>query len=227
MAFRTNFVSQKAVTIMTLLLADDQSIILDGLEALLQHEADVQIVGRASNGLEAMERAKELRPDVVLMDISMPKMDGIEVTRELMKCCKSTRVLMLTMYGNKEFVHEVLEAGASGFLLKNVGKEELRTALRAVAAGERYIAAEVQRMLDGTDRFKDRGRADGYVSLTKREKEVVMLICRECTTQEIATTLFLSTQTIDTHRKNILHKLDLRNTAGLVKYAMERGWCCA
>ncbi|MBK7285986.1 MAG: response regulator transcription factor [Flavobacteriales bacterium] len=133
---------------MTLLLADDQSIILDGLEALLQHDPDVHVVGRASNGLEAVERAKELQPDVVLMDISMPKMDGIEATRELMKCCTSTRVLMLTMYGNKEFVNEMLEAGASGFLLKNVGKEELRTALRTVAAGQQYIAKEVQRMLE-------------------------------------------------------------------------------
>jgi len=212
---------------MTLLLADDQSIILDGLEALLQHDEDVRIVGRASNGLEAVERAKELRPDVVLMDISMPKMDGIEAMRELMKCCTSTRVLMLTMYGNKEFVHEILEAGASGFLLKNVGKEELRTALRTVAAGQQYIAEEVQRMLDEDDHFKDRDGEKAYVSLSKREKEVVMLICKEYTTQEIATALFLSSQTIDTHRKNILHKLDLRNVAGLVKYAMERGWCCA
>ena len=212
---------------MTLLLADDQSIILDGLEALLQHDEDVRIVGRASNGLEAVERAKELRPDMVLMDISMPKMDGIEAMRELMKCCTSTRVLMLTMYGNKEFVHEILEAGASGFLLKNVGKEELRTALRTVAAGQQYIAEEVQRMLDEDDHFKDRDGEKAYVSLSKREKEVVMLICKEYTTQEIATALFLSPQTIDTHRKNILHKLDLRNVAGLVKYAMERGWCCA
>lgn len=210
---------------MTLLLADDQSIILDGLEALLQHDVDVRIVGRASNGLEALELAKELRPDVVLMDISMPKMDGIEATRELMKCCKSTRVLMLTMYGNKEFVHELLEAGASGFLLKNVGKEELRTALRTVAAGQRYIATEIQQMLDEAGRFKDHRDEDVFVSLTKREKEVVKLICKEHTTTEIATALFLSTQTIDTHRKNILRKLDLRNIAGLVKYAMERGWC--
>jgi len=164
---------------------------------------------------------------VVLMDISMPKMDGIEATRELMKCCTSTRVLMLTMYGNKEFVNEMLEAGASGFLLKNVGKEELRTALRTVAAGQQYIAKEVQRMLEGSDNFKDRRGEQVYVSLTKREKEVVMLVCKEYTTQEIATALFLSPQTIDTHRKNILHKLDLRNVAGLVKYAMERGWCCA
>lgn len=209
---------------MTLLLADDQSIILDGLEALLQHDADIHIVGRASNGLEAVHLAKELRPEVVLMDISMPKMDGIEATRELMKCCKSTRVLMLTMYGNKEFVHELLEAGASGFLLKNVGKDELRKALRTVATGQFYIAAEVQRMLDEGDRFKNREGEPVYVPLTKREKEVVVLVCKEYTTQEIATALFLSPQTIDTHRKNILHKLDLRNTAGLVKYAMERGW---
>lgn len=210
---------------MRLLIVDDQSIILDGLEALLQSDADVHIVGRASNGIEAVAKVKELNPDVVLMDISMPKMDGIEATREVLKCCPSTRVLMLTMYGNKEFVHEVLGAGARGFLLKNVGKVELRKALRTVASGYPYIAEEVHAMLDGTERFHVRGSEAIYVALSKREKEVVQLICREHTTQEIATALFVSAQTVDTHRKNILHKLDLRNTAGLVKYAMERGWC--
>ena len=210
---------------MTLLLADDQSIILDGLEALLHYDAEVEVVGRAMNGLEAVQLARKLQPDVVLMDISMPVMDGIEATRELMKCCKSTRVLILTMYGNKEFVHEIMEAGACGFLLKNVGKEELRKALKAVAAGQRYIAAEVRHILDEDSRFKDSEGDRAYVSLTKREKEVVKLICMERTTQEVAMALRLSTQTVETHRKNIMHKLDLRNTAGLVKYAAERGWC--
>jgi len=210
---------------MKLLLADDQSIILDGLEALLEHDEEVQVVGRASNGREAVERSKELKPDVVLMDISMPEMDGIEATRAVLACCEGTRVLVLSMYDHHDLVHEIMEAGASGYVLKNVGKEELRRALRVVAAGQQYLTTEVQAALEKDIRRKESLGDTGYQVLTKREKEVVELVCMECTTQEIATTLFLSPQTIDTHRKNIMHKLGLRNSAGLVKYAKDRGWC--
>ena len=210
---------------MTLLLADDQSIILDGLEALLEHDDEVEVVGRASNGREAVERSKELMPDVVLMDISMPEMDGIEATKALLACCKDTRVLVLSMYDHKDLVHEIMQAGASGYVLKNVGKDELCRALRVVAAGQRYLNREIQELLDKDIHRKERMGEVGYQALTKREKEVVKLICMDCTTQEIATALFLSPQTIDTHRKNILHKLGLRNSAGLVRYAKERGWC--
>lgn len=210
---------------MTLLLADDQSIILDGLEALLEQDEEVQVVGRASNGREAVERSKKLKPDVVLMDISMPEMDGIEATKAVLACCTGTRVLVLSMYDHHELVHEIMEAGASGYVLKNVGKEELCRALRIVAAGQQYLTQEVRSAFDNDMRAKEIMGETGYHALTKREKEVVKLICRECTTQEIAASLFLSPQTIDTHRKNILHKLGVRNTAGLVKYAKERGWC--
>ncbi|MCC6839530.1 MAG: response regulator transcription factor [Flavobacteriales bacterium] len=210
---------------MTLLLVDDQSIILDGLEALLAHEPDVQVVGRATSGAEAVERAKELFPDVVLMDISMPGMDGIEATKALLKCCTDTRVLVLSMYDHPDLVREIMEAGARGYVLKNVGKEELGLALRAVAAGDRYIGRDVQEAMDHDHRFQDRAGATGCNVLTKREQEVVKLICREYSTAEIAEMLFLSPQTVDTHRKNILQKLAVKNSAGLVKYAMERGWC--
>jgi DNA-binding NarL/FixJ family response regulator len=209
---------------MTLLLADDQSIILDGLEALLAQDDEVQVVGHASTGKEAVERTKELNPDVVLMDINMPEMDGIEATREVLKHCKDTRVLVLSMYGHSDLVHEVMEAGASGYVLKNVGKDELRQALRTIAAGQRYVAKGIQALLDKSVQERQERGETSYSVLTKREKEVVKLICRECTTPEIAAQLFLSTQTVDTHRKNIMHKLGVKNTAGLVKYAMERGW---
>ncbi|MCB0790150.1 MAG: response regulator transcription factor [Flavobacteriales bacterium] len=208
----------------TLLLVDDQTIILDGLESILGNTEGIEVVGRATNGSEAVEKVRTLKPDIVLMDISMPEMDGIEATKAVLKVSKGTRVLVLSMYNNKEFVHELLDAGASGYVLKNTRKEELREALRDVAAGLRYLSKAVQLTLDEGDRFKDREGEQGYHALTKREKQIVRSICQERTTQEIAEMLFISPQTVETHRRNILHKLDLHNTAGLVKYAMERGW---
>lgn len=208
----------------SLLLVDDQSIMLDGLEAVLVDQEDFKVVGRASNGHQAVEEAKRLKPAIVLMDISMPEMDGIEATRAVLKSCKGSRVLVLSMYNNKEFIHELLDAGASGYVLKNTSKDELVEALRRVAAGLRYLGREVQEAWEEADRFKDRDGEQAYQHITKREKEIIRLICSEHTTQEIAEHLFISPQTVETHRKNILHKLDIRNTAGLVKYAMERGW---
>ncbi|MBS1940402.1 MAG: response regulator transcription factor [Bacteroidetes bacterium] len=209
----------------SIVIADDQAIILDGLSALLGSDPEVRIVGRASNGAEAVEKAKELKPDVVLMDISMPEMDGIEATKALHKCCSGVRVLVLSMYDHPDLVREIFESGASGYILKNVPKEELSLALRMVVAGEQYIGQQVKHMLAKDDRFRDRAGGIGQTVLSKREREVVQLICMEFNTQEIAEKLFISAQTVDTHRKNIMSKLDVKNAAGVVKYAMERGWC--
>jgi len=208
----------------SILLVDDQSIILDGLESLLEHHPHIHVVGRAANGIEAVAKSNELHPNVVLMDISMPEMDGIEATRALLKGCENSKVLILSMYNNKEFVNELLEAGASGYVLKNVGKDELMVAIQTVADGYRYLAKDVEHMLEQADRHKDRTRDTGYVSLSKREKEVLLLVSGGLSNPEIAEDLFISIQTVETHRKNIMHKLDIHNTAGMVKYAMERGW---
>lgn len=208
-----------------ILLADDQSIILDGLEALLGNDPELKVLGRAVNGREAVEKVKELRPDLVLMDISMPVMDGIEATRELKKCCPEARVLVLSMYDHPDIVREIVECGASGYVLKNASKEDLSLALRMVASGGRYLGREVRETLEKDDRFRDRADTIGNNVLSKREREVVQLICMEYSTQEIADKLFISVQTVDTHRKNIMHKLAVKNAAGVVKYAMERGWC--
>jgi DNA-binding NarL/FixJ family response regulator len=208
----------------TILLVDDQSIILDGIEALLALVPEVRVVGRASNGGEALEQARLHAPDLVLMDINMPGMDGIEATRQLRKVCPEARVLVLSMYGHKEFVLELMDAGASGYLLKNTGKSELMEALATVAGGGQYVSRELRPLLNGSDRFKDRNGKNGYGVLTKREVQIVKLIMQERTTQEISEALFLSPDTVETHRRNIMHKLDVRNIAGLVKYAMERGW---
>ncbi len=159
------------------------------------------------------------------MDISMPLMDGIEATKVLNMCCSGTRVLVLSMYDHPDLVREILGSGASGYVLKNVAKEELSLALRMVASGEQYIGHQVRNMLAKDDRFRDRVGGIGHNVLSKREREVVQLICMEFSTQEIAEKLFISAQTVDTHRKNIMSKLDVKNAAGVVKYAMERGWC--
>ncbi len=208
----------------TVLLVDDQSIILDGIEALLLPIDLVQVVGRATNGADAVREAATLQPEMVIMDVNMPGMDGIEATKRILKAAPETKILVLSMYGHKEFVLELLDAGASGYLLKNTGKAELLEALSAIMNGKRYLAKEIATLLQQTDRFKDRQGENGYGVLTKREVQVVKLIMQEYTTQEIAERLFLSADTVETHRRNIMHKLDLRNTAGLVKYAMERGW---
>lgn len=213
------------MSITRILIVDDQSIILDGLEALISQNDDFVVCGRASNGREALEKARELKPDVVLMDISMPEMDGIEATNAVKKALKETHVLVLSMYNNPEFVYELMDAGASGYVLKNTGRHELREAIITVAAGQRYLARPVQEMLDQRRRERpERDVQDGYHALTKREKQIIRLIVAQKSTQEIADMLFLSPATVETHRKNICHKLDTHTTAGIVRYAMERGW---
>lgn len=206
----------------TLLLVDDQSMMLDGIEAILSGVPGLRVIGRCGTGPEAVAKAAAAKPELVLMDVNMPGMDGIEATRRLLKVSPESRVLILSMYGHKEFVLEVMEAGAYGYLLKNAGKDELRAALERIIAGARYLSPELERVLHRGDRSRDNGGL--YGPLTKRELQVVRLIVQEHTTQEIAGMLFLSEGTVETHRRNIMHKLDVRNTAGLVKYAMERGW---
>ncbi|HPF91446.1 MAG TPA: response regulator transcription factor [Flavobacteriales bacterium] len=208
----------------TLLLVDDQTIFLDGIESLLERMPEVAIVGKAHNGKDALQLATDLKPDLVLMDINMPHMDGIEASKRIRKVSPETRVVVLSMYGHKEFVLELLDGGVGGYLLKSTGKNELIQALLTVAEGGQYIAQELRDLASKVDRHTDRNGELTYGVLTKREVQVVKLILKERTTQEIADTLFLSVATVETHRRNIFHKLDCRNIAGLVKYAMERGW---
>lgn len=208
----------------TLLLVDDQTIFLDGIESLLDRIPEVSVIGKAHNGHEAVQLVAELKPDLVLMDINMPHMDGIEASKHLRKASPCTRVVVLSMYGHREFVLELLDSGVGGYLLKSTGKKELTEAILTVAGGGQYIAQELRDLAATADRHADREGEAKYGPLTKREMQVVSLIMQERTTHEIADTLFLSAATVETHRRNILHKLDCRNLAGLVKYAMERGW---
>lgn len=208
---------------MRVMLVDDQSIILDGLAALLEGDPDIEVVGTAANGQDAVEAAIRLKPDVIVMDISMPIMDGIEATRQIKKKLKKVQVLILSMYNRREFITEILAAGASGYVLKNTNRKELLEAMHTVVKGRQYLAGEVQQTLYAVDGI-DGPLETKSITLTKREREVITLITQQHTNPEIADMLNLSLSTVETHRKNILHKLGLHNGAGLVKYAMERGW---
>ena len=213
-----------------LLLADDQAMVRQGFGALLNAQQGMAVVGEATNGEDAVRTCRELRPDVVLMDVRMPVMDGLEATRRLMHPPDGAdyrpRVLMLTTFDLDDYVYEALRAGASGFLLKDATADDLVAAVRIVAAGEALLAPSVTRRL--IEEFarqprRDRPRPDRLASLTARELEVAKLIARGLSNAEIAETLVLAEQTVKTHVGRILTKLDLRDRAQVVVEAYESG----
>ena len=208
------------------LIVDDHRMVIDGIRAILDQEPMFEIVGDALNGREAVEMAGPLAPDVVIMDISMPEMDGIEATRMIRagKVKHPPAVLALSMYGHKEMVEEMMAAGASGYVLKNTGRDELREAILAVCRGERYFASTVQEIMVQSASTDNGAASHKPAVLSKREKDVVRLLVADKTMSEIGDLLFLSPATVETHRRNIYHKLGIHSSTALVKYAMERGW---
>jgi DNA-binding NarL/FixJ family response regulator len=209
------------------LLADDHTLIRSGIATLLQSTKDIQVVGEAGDGDEAVRKTGELRPDVVVIDLSMPKLSGIEATKILKRNYPETRVLVLTMHENEEYVFQILKSGASGYVLKSAGKEELSAAIRAAAKGEKFFSPRIsQLMAEGYVRRVDRdssGSQQPDVPLTRREREILALVVRGLTNQQIADQLCISPRTVDTHRTNIMQKLDIHDVANLVRYAMEHG----
>lgn len=202
------------------LIADDHHLMIDGLKSLLDSVEQVEIVGIAHDGLEALKIISRKQVDVVLLDIQMPKMNGFEVAAELKTKHPEIKILMLTMYDKPGFIRELLETGVDGYVLKNTGKEELVEGIQAVMAGERYFSKEVETIFfDSLKKSRDES-----AFLTAREVEIMKLIARELTSQEIAEQLYLSHFTVDTHRKNIISKLGVKNTAGLIRYAYENGY---
>lgn len=209
------------------LLADDHTLIRTGIATLLQASKDIQIVGEAGDGDEAIRKTGELHPDVVVIDLSMPKLSGIEATKILRRKYPDTHVLVLTMHENEEYVFQILKSGASGYVLKSAGKEELSTAIRAAAKGEKFFSPRIsQLMAEGYVRRVDQeagGSTGQDVPLTRREREILALVVRGLTNQQIADHLYISPRTVDTHRTNLMQKLDIHDVANLVRYAMEHG----
>ena len=210
----------------SVLIVDDQDLIRAGLRMILEAQGDIEVVGEASDGSYAAAAVRELDPDVVLMDVRMPKMDGIEATRRLGQAGAHARVLMLTTFDADEYVYDAMKAGATGFLLKNAPPAQLISAVRATAAGEAQLAPEiVQRMVDEFVRrpSPSSARPDALGELTERELEVLRHVARGRSNAEIAAVLFLSEATVRTHVSRILSKLDLRDRTQAIVVAYDCG----
>jgi len=204
------------------LLADDHAVVRDGLRALLEHSGDFEIVGVAGNGREAVVEAQRLQPDVVVMDIAMPELDGIESTRRILEKCAGTKVLILSMYLSSEHLHRAMHAGARGYVLKESAGDEVVDAVRAVQAGKRYLSHKIsETMID--DYLRDGVRMSPLDSLSLRERDVLQLVVEGQTNSVIAAKLSLSPKTIETYRTRIMRKLKVHDTVELVKFAMRHG----
>ena len=206
------------------LVVDDHTMVRDGICALLALVGDIEVVGEAANGSEALKMVREMEPNVVLMDIAMPLMDGLEATRRICKEFPKTRVLVLTQYDDKEYVFPVIEAGACGFISKAAASSELTSGIRAVHQGDSYLSPSVAKLL-----VEDYQHRDGHVShdpyeqLTDRERDVLKLVAEGYTTQQIADILVVSLKTVEGHRTNLMAKLGIHNRIELVKYALRKG----
>ncbi|MCB9233540.1 MAG: response regulator transcription factor [Bacteroidia bacterium] len=209
-----------------LIIADDHEIFRDGLKALLDQEPDLKVIAEAASGAQTREAMAREAADVVLMDIKMPDGNGIETTRFLKENYPETHILALSMYDEDKYIMEMLAAGATGYLLKNTSRQELLQAIHTLLKGETYFSPEVSsRLLNRyvKKEFRQEGSSPDHIVLTKREKEVLRLIAEELTNPEIGEKLFISRRTVDTHRKNLLQKTGAKNTAGLIRFAMEAG----
>lgn len=203
-----------------ILLADDHVLVRQGFKMILSAQSDMQIVGEAANGRETVEAAEKLQPDVVLMDVTMPELNGIEATRRLQTVSPRTRVLALSMHKDAVYVREILRAGARGYLLKDSADADLIAAVRSVAKGEAYLSPAVS---DAVLTDYRRHVTDPLDLLTSREREVLQMIAEGKTNKEIATSLNLSVYTVEAHRGRIMEKLNLHSTGELVRFALRSG----
>ncbi|NQV38618.1 MAG: response regulator transcription factor [Candidatus Marinimicrobia bacterium] len=208
----------------TVIIADDHTILRKGIVSLLQDETDIDVIGEASNGQEALDLISEKKPDVAIMDISMPGLNGIDVTRRATKVNPGTKILMLSMHGARQYVVNSLKAGASGYILKKNAVNELTAGIRMVMAGKKYLSPSVSEVLvDDIVHPEWHGKGGATHDLSLREREILQLIAEGKTVTDISAQLFISGNTVTTHRKNIMRKLNLHNTVELTKYAIKQG----
>lgn len=208
-----------------IMLADDHETVREGLKMIVDAQDDMEVVGVASNGREAIDRAQELLPEVIVLDISMPKLNGLKATEKLKEVCPQIRVVTLSRHGDDGYVRQLLRAGASGYVLKQSAPAELIHAIRAVAAGGNYLDPKIA--VRAMDSYSGCGRArksPPNVSLSDRESEVLRQIALGYSNKEVAARLELSVKTIEVHKANAMRKLNLRSRIDLVRYAMFQGW---
>jgi two-component system response regulator NreC len=215
------------MTPIRVLLAEDHNIVREGLRLLLNAPADIEVIGEATTGQEAIAQAQAHCPDVAVLDIAMPDLDGIQATAQIRQLCPQTRILILTMHESDAYFFRAVEAGASGYVLKKAASEELITAVRAVARGEAFFYPSVARkLLDsylGQTHAGQPSGPPGFQDLSEREREIFFLIVRGLTNQEIGEKLVISPSTVQTHRSHVLEKLNLATTVDLVRYAIRHG----
>jgi DNA-binding NarL/FixJ family response regulator len=211
------------VTAIRVLLADDHAILREGVRALLSPHADIEVVGEACDGKQAIEAVERLDPDVVLMDIAMPGLGGIEATIELKKLGKRAKVLILSQYEDREYVRRLLKVGVSGYILKKSAGVELVNAIRAVHRGGLVLDPEVARVAMEESSSTAPGGSDPYETLTDREKQVLKLVAEGGSNKEVAETLGISVKTAMSHREKVMEKLALHNRTELVRFAIKRG----
>ena len=207
-----------------IILVDDHKIIRDGIKTYLEGDTEFNVIAEASNGKEAMEIIKNNPPDIVVTDVMMPEMNGIELCKAVIDFNKGIKVVALTMMGERQFIRQMLNNGVSGYLLKSCSDDELKLAIKSVHGGKKYYSPEVTEsvMTDLMDGKSNKPKVVMDMPLSEREKEVLHLVIKEYSNQEIADKLFISTRTVDAHKRNILEKTGSKNVAGLVFYALER-----
>jgi len=205
-------------------LADDHHIVRQGLRVLLEAEGDFSVIGEEADGLKVVELVERLRPNVLLLDVMMPGLNGLEITRQIAKRAMQTRVVILSMHASETYVLEALRHGAAGYVLKDANPTELVQAVREVRAGRRYLSRGLsERAIDAYAEKAQAAPADAYETLTTREREVLQLAAESSSASEIAARLGISPRTVETHRENLMRKLGLKSQTDLIRYALRRG----
>ena len=206
-----------------ILIAEDHLLVRAGIRALLEKAGDIHILGEASNGQEAVEMTRELKPDVLIMDIMMPRLNGIQAAEQIQVLKLSTNILILSMYSDAGFIHRAMQCGVKGYVLKSSVSDELIEAVRAVAGGQTFLSGPISEMIEeGAVRSHPPGEKDDpFAALSPREKEILQLIAEEYTSTEIGKMLFISDKTVEKHRVRLMKKLNVRNLAGLVRIAIK------